>query len=154
MALRLLVRSNSTHLKIHVYSFISLIPLGDSNGSQNILNMFGSGYVLRGFDIHTGSAGIRVMDGSYGVFLMTTLSTFFSQFVGTFEQNRIHGVREVTFTMNIDGNDYHHFNVIDNEIYGACGTGEGMYIGYVASSFIISLHFSSQLICLFLQLQQ
>lgn len=78
------------------------------------MNVKGSHYVIQGIEFMTGAAGIRVMSGSYG----------------TFQNNIIHDVHEVTLTMNIDGNEYHHMNVLDNEMYEACGTGEGMYIGY------------------------
>lgn len=67
----IVVRARNPHGAIIVGPFfVSLYPPhdpGDPGRSQNILNVKGSHYVIRGFVFRQGSAGIRVMSGSHGI---------------------------------------------------------------------------------------
>lgn len=89
------------------------VLLGDP--SQNVININGSYFSLRGFEITGGSHGVRLGDVDHA----------------TFEDLVIHDVEDVALSCNRPDHACDSLTVMRNEIYntGRSGTGEGMYIG-------------------------
>jgi len=83
--------------------------------SQNVINVSGSYYTLRGFEITNGSHGVRVATSDHG----------------TFEDLYIHDINDVGISCNRPNNTYDVMVLRGNEIFdtGATGVGEGMYLG-------------------------
>lgn len=83
--------------------------------SQNVLNVAGSYYTLRGFEIRGGSHGVRLGASDHG----------------TLDDLVIHNVEDVAVSMNRPGETYASMTVQGCELYdtGKSGTGEGMYLG-------------------------
>jgi hypothetical protein len=97
-------------------------PVLTRDAGQNLLNLSGSHFVLRGFELVGGSHGIRLGSVSYA----------------TLEDLVIHGTGDVGISCNIAGNVCDHLVVRGCEIYGTSGTGEGMYLGCNESACTVS----------------
>jgi hypothetical protein len=81
--------------------------------TQNVLNLGGTHFVLRGLEIVGGSHGIRLTNTADA----------------TFEDLRIHGTGDVGFSCNRPGITCARLTIRGCEIYDTAGTGEGMYLG-------------------------
>lgn len=87
--------------------------VGVSN--QNIINMSGSHFTFRGFELSGGSHGIRLATASHG----------------TLEDLVLHDLQDVGISCNRPDNTCDRMVIRGNEIYntGLGATGEGMYLG-------------------------
>lgn len=88
-------------------------PVLTRDANQNLMNLHGSYFTLRGFEITGGSHGIRLSATDHG----------------TLEDLLIHGTDDVAISCNIAGMNCSNMLFRDNEIYGTNGTGEGFYLG-------------------------
>ena len=90
-------------------------PIIQGDPSQNVINLDGAHFTLRGFEIVGGSHGLRLGDVSDAVF----------------EDLVIHDVEDVALSCNRPEHACDSLVVRGNEIYntGRSGTGEGMYLG-------------------------
>jgi len=88
---------------------------GDPAGSQNLLNIDGSHFVLRGFELVGGSHALRLGNVDHSVL----------------EDLVIHDIHDVAISCNRPGHLCSALTVRGCEIFdtGLSGTGEGMYIG-------------------------
>lgn len=93
--------------------------------SQNVINIDGSHFTLRGFEITGGSHGLR----------LGTVSS------ATLEDLTIHGIGDVGISCNRPGTTCDRLVVRNNEIYdtgAGGGPGEGMYIGCNDAACVVS----------------
>lgn len=88
-------------------------PVLTRDGAQNVLNIHGSYFTLRGFEIIGGSHGIRASNVDHSVF----------------EDLLVHDTGDVGISCNIGGATCSYLTIRDCEIYDTNGTGEGMYLG-------------------------
>jgi hypothetical protein len=86
---------------------------GDPAGSQNIVNLSGSHYTWKGFEMRYGSHGLRVGASSYG----------------TLEDLHVHDTGDVGISMNRTGETYDHMLVRGVHVHDTHGTGECFYLG-------------------------
>jgi MYXO-CTERM domain-containing protein len=97
-------------------------PVLTRDAAQNLLNLSGSHFTLRGFELVGGSHGIRLGSVSHA----------------TLEDLVIHGTGDVGISCNIGGNVCDHLVIRGCEIYETSGTGEGMYLGCNDSACTVS----------------
>lgn len=92
-------------------------PILMGNPSQNVMNISGSYFTLRGFEITGGSHGIRLGPTNVDH--------------ATIEDNFFHALGDVGVSCNFHAVDCGFVTIRHNEITdtGAAGTGEGMYLG-------------------------
>lgn len=88
-------------------------PVMMRDSGQNVLNIHGSYFTLRGFEIIGGSHGIRASNVDYSVF----------------ENLLVHDTADVGISCNIVDATCSHLTIRDCEIHHTNGTGEGMYLG-------------------------
>lgn len=93
-------------------------PVLTRDAGQNLMNLHGSYFTLRGFELSGGSHAIRMSDVDHA----------------TLEDLVIHGTGDVGISCNIpdagaDPNGCSELTIRRNEIYDTDGTGEGMYLG-------------------------
>lgn len=90
-------------------------PVIRGTPAQNIINLDGSYFTMRGFELVGGSHGIRLGNADHG----------------TLEGLVIHGLGDVGISCNRPAMACDSMTIRGNEIYdtGAAGTGEGMYLG-------------------------
>ena len=88
-------------------------PVMMRDGSQNLLNIHGSYFTLRGFEIIGGSHGIRASNVDHSVF----------------ENLLVHDTADVGISCNIGGATCSYLTIRDCEVHHTNGTGEGMYLG-------------------------
>lgn len=88
-------------------------PVLSRDGSQNILNLHGSHFTLRGFELTGGSHGVRMSDVHHAVF----------------EDLLVHDTGDVGISCNLGGMSCDHVTIRGSEIHHTQGTGEGMYLG-------------------------
>lgn len=88
-------------------------PVLTRDGGQNLLNIHGSYFTLRGFEIVGGSHGIRASNVDHSVF----------------EDLLVHDTGDVGISCNIGGATCSYLTIRDCEIHHTNGTGEGMYLG-------------------------
>lgn len=91
-------------------------PVLTRDANQNLLNIHGSYFTLRGFEIDGASHGIRMSNVDHSVL----------------ENLLIHGTADVGISCNIGGAMCSHVTIRDCEIHHTGtdgGTGEGMYLG-------------------------
>ena len=86
---------------------------GDSEGSQNTVDLSGTWYTWQGFEMVYGSHGLRIGTSAHGQIL----------------DNHIHDSADVGLSMNRSDNTYEAMTVSGNEIDHTHGTGECMYLG-------------------------
>ncbi len=86
---------------------------GDPNGSQNIINLSGSYYTFKGFELLYGSHGLRLHASSHAVI----------------EDLEISQTGDVGLSANISGTTYEDLTIRGNHIHHTSGTGECMYLG-------------------------
>ena len=88
-------------------------PVMTRDSRQNLLNIHGSYFTLRGFEIIGGSHGIRASNVDHAVF----------------EDLLVHDTADVGISCNIGGATCSYLTIRDCEIHHTNGTGEGMYLG-------------------------
>jgi len=88
-------------------------PILSRDGGQNLLNLHGSHFTFRGFELVGGSHGIRMGDVHHAVF----------------EDLEVHDTGDVGISCNIGGMSCDHVTIRTSEIHHTNGTGEGMYLG-------------------------
>ncbi len=88
-------------------------PVMTRDSAQNVLNIHGSYFTLRGFEIVGGSHGIRASNIDHALF----------------EDLLVHDTGDVGISCNINGAMCSYVTIRDCEIYDTNGTGEGMYLG-------------------------
>jgi Right handed beta helix region len=90
-------------------------PIIQGTPAQNVINLDGSYFTMRGFEITGGSHGIRLGNADHG----------------TLESLVIHDLGDVGISCNRPAMACSAMTIRGNEIYatGADGTGEGMYLG-------------------------
>ncbi len=90
-------------------------PVIQGNASQNVIDLSGTYFELKGFEIRGGSHGVRLGTVQHGLL----------------EDLVIHDLGDVGISCNRPGQDCSDMTIRHNEIYatGAAGTGEGMYLG-------------------------
>jgi len=90
-------------------------PVIEGDPSQNVINLAGSYFTLRGFEIIGGSHGLRLASVDHA----------------TFEDLSLHQLGDVGLSCNRPGEMCVAVTIRHCEIYdtGAAGTGEGMYLG-------------------------
>ncbi|HTJ44393.1 MAG TPA: right-handed parallel beta-helix repeat-containing protein [Kofleriaceae bacterium] len=101
------------------------VIMGDP--SQNVIDLSGSYFTLRGFEIRGGSHGVRLANADHA----------------TLDDLVLHDLGDVGISCNRDGDTCDHVTISHSEIYdtGHAGTGEGMYLGCndAACSFVDSI---------------
>ena len=90
-------------------------PVIQGMPSQNVIDLSGSYFTLRNFEIRGGSHGIRLGATDHA----------------TFEDLVLHDLGDVGISCNRPGQDCSQITIRHNEIYntGTSATGEGMYLG-------------------------
>ncbi|MFO0709062.1 MAG: right-handed parallel beta-helix repeat-containing protein [Sandaracinus sp.] len=88
-------------------------PVLTRDEAQNLMNLHGTYFTLRGFEITGGSHGIRMSDVHHAVL----------------EELVVHDTGDVAISCNIGGASCDHLTIRHNEIHHTNGTGEGMYLG-------------------------
>lgn len=83
--------------------------------AQNVIDLGGSYFTLRGFELRGGSHGVRLASADHA----------------TLEDLVLHDLGDVGISCNRDGDACDHVTIRHAEIYdtGHAGTGEGMYLG-------------------------
>jgi hypothetical protein len=91
----------------------TVVLSGDPAGSQNVVNLSGSWFTWRGFEMQYGSHGLRL----------------FASSDATIEELRVHDTGDVGISMNVAGADYARMTLRYNEVHHTGGTGECFYLG-------------------------
>ena len=91
----------------------SVLLEGDPAGSQNIINIEGSHYTWKGFEMAYGSHGVRIHTSDHAVF----------------EDLHIHDTGDVGISANMGGHLYEALEIRGTHIHDTNGTGECMYLG-------------------------
>ena len=91
------------------------LPIIQGDPSQNVINITGSYFTFRNFEIVGGSHGLRLATADHA----------------TFEDLRLHQLGDVGISCNRPGNTCTAVTIRHCEIFdtGAAGTGEGLYLG-------------------------
>ncbi len=98
---------------------------GDPAGSQNVLNLQGSWWELRGLHFRYGSHGLRLGESDHGSVIDVEISE----------------TADVALSMNREGATYDQMIVRGCHIYDTSGTGEGMYLGCNEGACVVSNSF-------------
>lgn len=90
-------------------------PIIQGTPNQNVIDLNGSYFTLKNFEIRGGSHGIRLGTADHGVL----------------EDLVLHSLGDVGISCNRPGQDCYQMTIRHNEIYntGLSSTGEGMYLG-------------------------
>jgi hypothetical protein len=88
-------------------------PVLRRDENQNLMNLHGSHFTFRGFELTGGSHGIRMSDVHHAIF----------------EDLLVHDTGDVGISCNIGGMSCDHVTIRTSEIHHTNGTGEGMYLG-------------------------
>lgn len=88
-------------------------PVLSRDENQNLMNLHGSHFTFRGFELTGGSHGIRMSDVHHAIF----------------EDLLVHDTGDVGISCNIGGMSCDHVTIRTSEIHHTNGTGEGMYLG-------------------------
>lgn len=90
-------------------------PVIQGNASQNVIDLSGTYFEFKGFEIRGGSHGIRLGATQHALL----------------EDLVLHDLGDVGISCNRPGQDCFQITIRHNEIYatGTAGTGEGMYLG-------------------------
>lgn len=88
-------------------------PVLTRDGGQNLMNLHGSHFTFRGFELTGGSHGIRMSAVDHA----------------TFDDLVVHDTGDVGISCNVSGMSCDHVTIRGSEIYDTNGTGEGLYLG-------------------------
>lgn len=88
-------------------------PVLTRDENQNLMNLHGTHFTFRGFELTGGSHGIRMSAVEDAVF----------------EDLVIHGTGDVGISCNVTGMNCTRVTIRETEIYDTHGTGEGLYLG-------------------------
>lgn len=93
-------------------------PILTRDAAQNLLNVHGSHFTLRGLELTGGSHGIRMSAVDHA----------------TLEDLLIHDTADVGVSCNVSGMDCSFVTIRGCEIHSTSGTGEGLYLGCNAAA--------------------